>query len=83
VRELVRDGDGVLVAQDDLDAYAAALHRMMSDPTARAAMGASARNSVERFQGPAVTMQWFELLEECQQRRHERASRSPSIEAVQ
>jgi len=82
MRELVREGDGVLVAQDDLDAYAAALHRMMSDPAARAAMGASARSSVQRFQGPAVTMQWFELLEECRQRRQARAFQSPSIEAV-
>jgi glycosyltransferase involved in cell wall biosynthesis len=83
VRELVPEGGGVLVAPNDLSGYAAALHRMMSDPVARAAMGANARGSLGRFQGPAVTMRWFDLLEECQQRRHERAPRSPSIEAVQ
>lgn len=82
VRELVPAGAGVLVPPDDLDAYAAALHTMMRDPATRTAMGASARSSVARFLGPAVVVRWFELLEDCQQRRRERADQSLNSEAA-
>lgn len=70
VRELIPKGAGVLVAPDDRDAYAAELRRIMSDATARSTLGASALGSVQRFQGPAVAMRWFDLLDECWRQRH-------------
>jgi glycosyltransferase involved in cell wall biosynthesis len=59
--EAVIDGEsGLIVEPGDVSALAAALERLLDDPTLRAQLGAGARKRVERFSAPAVVPRYEE-----------------------
>lgn len=63
VREIVRhDVDGWLVQEDGVDAFAAALDRVMSDEDLRARLAARAPEVAERFSAETVMRRWEEVL---------------------
>lgn len=66
VRELVTDeSDGLVLPPGNLDALAAAMERLMVDPTLRHRLGEAAHASVQRFSPQVVADRWeqeFELL---------------------
>lgn len=60
--EMIRNEvDGLLVPDEDVDALAAALDRLMADPALRARLGASAREASERFAPEKIIAQWDAL----------------------
>jgi len=60
---LVRDGvDGLLVPPDDVDALAPPMAELMRDEARRKQMASEAAAAVERFDVPAVSRTWDELL---------------------
>ena len=62
--EIVTHGeDGFLVAPGDIEGMAAALDRLLSDPSLRDAMGAAAHRNVARFSEQAVMARWQALFE--------------------
>jgi glycosyltransferase involved in cell wall biosynthesis len=64
VRLLTEDGRaGHIVPRADPGALAAALSALMADPGERAALGARARQAVERYRVEHVTDQWEQLIE--------------------
>ena len=65
VEAIVRHGkDGLLVRVDDIDALAAALSSLMSDPLRREQMGQSAQQIVERFGLENILGKWDALFSE-------------------
>lgn len=63
--EVVVDGrNGLLVPPADVPALAAAIVSVIEDPDRRKAMGAAARQDVQRYWMPAVRRQWEELFAE-------------------
>ncbi|GAB7079710.1 glycosyltransferase family 4 protein [Megalodesulfovibrio paquesii] len=62
-RDILRhELDGLLVPQDDPDALASALGRLMADAPLRRRFGAQAMAARERFGLPAVASQWEALV---------------------
>jgi len=70
-RVMIADGEtGVLVANQDVAALAAALDRLMADPAERRRLGHAARRRAdERFALPRVMARWTALLHEAATRR--------------
>ena len=63
-REIIRDGeDGLLVPPGDLDALAAAMDSLMSDPERRARLGGRAMDITQRFGVEKVMGMWEKILE--------------------
>jgi GalNAc-alpha-(1->4)-GalNAc-alpha-(1->3)-diNAcBac-PP-undecaprenol alpha-1,4-N-acetyl-D-galactosaminyltransferase len=64
-REIVRDGiDGVLVPSEDIDALAAGLDALMSDPLKRQQLAHAAPQVLERFGLEQVMRLWTEAIEQ-------------------
>lgn len=60
---IVRDGiDGVLVPNENVDALAVTIDRLMSDPAERDRLGDAAVEIVDRFSLPRVAAQWEALI---------------------
>lgn len=66
--DVVSDGvDGILVDEGDVEAFAKALGRVMSDRELRTRMGAAAYSASERFEEEGIMKQWEDLFESlCQ-----------------
>lgn len=65
-RYIVRDGiDGVLVPRDDVAALAAAMDRMMSNPSERERLAASGIEVTTRFRKDKVMAMWERLIVSC------------------
>ena len=63
--EIITDGvDGLLVADGDVDALAAAMLRLVEDPDATRRMGQAARQTATRYDLSVVGGRWEELLVE-------------------
>jgi glycosyltransferase involved in cell wall biosynthesis len=64
-REIITDGvDGLLVPNEDVDALAAAMIRMMGDEALRRGLGTEAAKITERFGVDAVMRRWEAVLRE-------------------
>ena len=64
-REIVRDGvDGLLVPTENVEALAAAMERLMSDPLLREALAERAIEVCDRFAPERILDQWCGLIEE-------------------
>lgn len=62
--EMIRDGvDGILVPNEDVDALASAMDRLMSDEPSRRALGSRAPEVTERFGLDGVMHAWGEVIE--------------------
>jgi glycosyltransferase involved in cell wall biosynthesis len=62
-RDLIAHGvNGLLVNAADVDALAAALHRLIEDPELRASCAAQARQTVHRYRLEAVGREWDDTL---------------------
>jgi glycosyltransferase involved in cell wall biosynthesis len=71
--ELITHGEnGLLVPPGDVEALAAALDRLMSDPAERERLGARAREVRERLALPRILAMWDEVLEGAIARRRRR-----------
>jgi GalNAc-alpha-(1->4)-GalNAc-alpha-(1->3)-diNAcBac-PP-undecaprenol alpha-1,4-N-acetyl-D-galactosaminyltransferase len=69
-RQIIRDGtDGILVPPGDVEALAAAMHRLMSEPTLRQRLAARAPEVLERFGLERVMGMWEEILQQVSKRR--------------
>jgi glycosyltransferase involved in cell wall biosynthesis len=65
-RDIVRDGtDAVLVPPDNVAALAAAMDRLMANPTERQRLGTNAGHIVERFSIETIMTQWDALFTSC------------------
>ena len=64
-RELIRDcEDGILAPEGDVQALAAALQRLIDDPSLLARMGAAARMSADKWDLNTIMAKWTSLFEE-------------------
>lgn len=63
-REIVSPRTGLLVPPQDIDAFAAALERLMTDAPLRRRMGAAAQREVARFYPENIMPQWLRLFEQ-------------------
>ncbi len=62
-RNIIKNNeDGVLVPNNDIDALAEVLLKLMNNPENRRVMGEQAKKNVERFSLPLVMSQWHTLL---------------------
>lgn len=61
-RTVARAGAGLAVPPEDLDAFAAALERVLDDPAGAEAMGAAGRRFVEGWASPAAVAAAYEAL---------------------
>lgn len=62
-RDLIDDGvNGVLVRNGDVDAFAAALLRLIDDEATRRAMGAAALEKSRQFTPTAIGQRWIKLF---------------------
>lgn len=62
-REIVSLRTGLLVPPQDIDAFAAALERLMDDAPLRRSMGEAAQREVVRFYPDNIMPQWLRLFE--------------------
>lgn len=61
--DIIRDGyNGLIVPQDNTEAYTLALSRMMADDAMRASCGANARLSAKRFASKEVMEKWHRFI---------------------
>jgi glycosyltransferase involved in cell wall biosynthesis len=61
--EIITDGvDGLLVPAEDVDALASAICSLIENPTRRAALGAAARRSAQRYSPAVVDDRWEDFL---------------------
>jgi glycosyltransferase involved in cell wall biosynthesis len=66
LRDAVRDGEtGLLVSPEDPAAFAAALRRVLGDPTLRARLGAAAREWAARFDWDVVAAEIGAVLDQA------------------
>jgi glycosyltransferase involved in cell wall biosynthesis len=64
-RDIIRDGeDGILVPPGDVDSFARALSRLMTDHDLRHKMAAAARRNVTRYDIDTIAARWDELFHE-------------------
>lgn len=63
-REIVSPRTGLLVPPQDIDAFGAALERLMTDAPLRRRMGAAAQREVARFYPENIMPQWLRLFEQ-------------------
>lgn len=63
VNELIRHEKNGLLAEDGVDAFAAALEELMADQEKRIRMGLEAHRTMEAYSPEAVWTQWEHLLE--------------------
>ena len=64
-KDIITDGeDGILVAEGDIQGFADALSRLMSNEAERRRMGANALTKAERFALPSVMQRWQKLFTE-------------------
>ncbi len=63
VNELIRHEKNGLLAEDGVDAFAAALEELMADQEKRIRMGREAHRTMEAYSPEAVWTQWEHLLE--------------------
>lgn len=63
------DVSGIIVEQDNEEAMARALARLMEDSEARTRMGAEARKVVDRFSEEKVMARWVEMFENLSKKR--------------
>lgn len=67
--EIISHGvDGLLVPAEDVPALAAGICSLIEDPVRRAALGAAARQSVQRYAAPAVDEQWERMIDDLTSR---------------
>ena len=63
VRLLTGDGsDAQLVARADAEALGGAMSRLMSDPTARTALGSRARVAMEPYRADVIIDRWERMI---------------------
>ena len=63
-RELITDGvSGLLVAPEDVHAFAAALRQVMGDVSLRARLGAGAADTACRYEPAAVAKSWTQMFD--------------------
>lgn len=63
VNELIKDGETGFLAEDGVEAYAAALEELMKNPEKRIAMGKAAHESMKAYRAEQVWDQWEGLLQ--------------------
>ena len=63
VNELIKDGETGFLAEDGVEAYAAALEGLMKNPEKRIAMGKAAHESMKAYRAEQVWDQWEGLLQ--------------------
>jgi len=64
--DILQDGeDGLLVPPKDVDALAAAMHRLIVDADLRQRLGEAAAHNVQRFARDAIIAQWDTLVTEA------------------
>jgi glycosyltransferase involved in cell wall biosynthesis len=59
---VIHEQDGLLVPPQDVEAFAAALHRVLGSADVRERLGANARRVVDRFSPARVCARWGSLL---------------------
>ena len=80
--QIIRDGtDGILVPPGDVEALAAAMHRLMSEPALRQRLAVRAPEVLERFGLKRVMGMWEAILQQATKRRL--CPKSPAIENLQ
>ena len=69
-RDIIQDGvDGILVATEDVDALAAGLAALMSDPAKRQQLAHNAPQVLDRFGVEQVMGSWKEAIDRAIQHR--------------
>ena len=72
-RDIIRDGiDGILVPPENIDALAAAMDRLMSNPAERQRLGSRAVEVLERFSTEKIMSIWDDVVSSaCRREAHE------------
>jgi glycosyltransferase involved in cell wall biosynthesis len=79
--DIIRDGeDGLLVPPEDVDALAAAMHRLIVDADLRRRLGEAAAHNVQRFARAAIIAQWDALVAEASRARQPARTAPPPVE---
>lgn len=71
---ITNEVDGILVPQDDVDAFAAALSRLMGDDDARNRMGDAAMHRVRAFDPKWLAAEWTRVYDSCDRSRRSRTA---------
>jgi glycosyltransferase involved in cell wall biosynthesis len=76
--DIIRDGiDGILVPPEDVNALAAAMDRLMSDPQERAKLASRAPEVLTRFSLERILVLWDELFDQVVSGERRLASETP------
>ncbi|MEL7190244.1 MAG: glycosyltransferase family 4 protein [Pseudomonadota bacterium] len=71
-QDMITDGvDGLLVEDQNLEAFAAGLDRFLGDENLRLSLGSRAKESSQRFVPETIGKQWTELIESLLQEAHQ------------